>query len=86
MKNRPYNNTGYYTQLPDGRWVPAQPIPYYRDTRPIRVKIWHVIKLLYLMVRLRNIEKAGDIIEAEADIWLVPVEPYTDKNGKWHTY
>jgi len=35
---------GNMTQLSDGRWVPAQPIPYYKDTRSFCRKIWYVKK------------------------------------------
>ena len=35
--NRPH------TRLKDGRWVPAQPLPFYRDGRPWYVRLWHVI-------------------------------------------
>ena len=30
------SDTQTQTQLPDGRWVPAQPLPYYKDGRPWR--------------------------------------------------
>lgn len=44
------------TQLPNGRWVPAQPLPFYRDTRPVYVKLWHVIKgLSYLFFTIRGL-------------------------------
>ncbi len=88
------------TQLPNGRWVPAQPLPYYRDTRPVYVKLWHVTKgLSYLFFTMRGLrylfrETREDIdawhaiddkLEADRDKWLVP-EPYTYKDGKWHRY
>lgn len=30
-------------QLPDGRWVPAQPLPYYVDIRPWWLRLWHCL-------------------------------------------
>lgn len=92
------------TQLPDGRWVPAQPMPYFRDTRPVYVKLWHVVKgLAYLLLTKRGLSylvsqphdrnhrqvveawhAIDDKLEADMDKWSVPVEPYTDEDGKWH--
>ena len=74
------------TQLPDGRWVPAQPMPYYRDSRKWYIKVWHVIRFLQILF-IRNKEKrmaAEDKAERIMDKWMMPVEPYTDKEGNWH--
>ncbi len=30
-------------QLPDGRWVPAPEVPFFRDTRPLYVRLWHAV-------------------------------------------
>lgn len=71
------------TQLPDGRWVPAQPLPYYRDVRPVYVKIWHVLLAILTLFR-RNRKKHLELLENKIEKkWLVPVEPYTDEDGKW---
>ena len=79
-----------YTQLPDGRWVPAQPLPFYRDTRSFWIKVWHTIILLKIGLFTWNKKKKEKLWE-EFDIkvdekYMVPVEPYTDKNGKWHRW
>jgi hypothetical protein len=79
---------GNMTQLPDGRWVPAQPLPYYRDTRSFWRKLWHVIRFIHIAFirdRQKRIE-AEDRAEAIMDKWMVPVEPYTDRDGQWHTW
>lgn len=34
---------GEQRQLPNGRWVPAAPVPFYEDTRPWYVRLWHAI-------------------------------------------
>lgn len=76
------------TQLPDGRWVPAQPMPYYRDSRSFFRKIWHVIRFLPILF-IRN-KKKREEMEDKADRtiekWMVPVEPYKDKSEKWHRW
>lgn len=71
-----------YKQNKDGRWIPCQPIPYYRDIRPFHVKLWHVLKTLW---HFRSAEKLAKL-DKEMDEWMVPVEPYTDKDGKWHRW
>ncbi len=53
------------TQLPDGRWVPAQPLPFYEDTRPWYVRLYHAY--LYAF-RGRDLD---ELIEP----WYVPKEP-----------
>jgi hypothetical protein len=74
------------TQLSDGRWVPAQPMPYYRDTRSFFRRFWHVIRFFYIPF-IKDREKriaAEDRADRIMEKWMVPVEPYTDKNGNWH--
>ena len=76
------------TKLKDGRWVPAQPIPYYRDTRPVIVKLWHCL-LALRGVFVRGAEKQEayfDRLDKRMDEWMVPVEPYTDENGVWRSW
>jgi len=74
------------TQLKDGRWVPAQPVPYYRDVRSFWIKVWHSILILSFIFR-KNRDKLNDDLDKKIDKkWMVPVEPYTDKEGKWHTF
>lgn len=73
------------TQTKDGKWIPAQPIPYYRDTRSLWRKIIHTIKTIKICFIFDNQLKTQkeDELEVEIDKWMVPVEPYTDINGKW---
>jgi hypothetical protein len=76
---------GNLTQLKDGRWVPAQPLPYYRDGRNFLVKLWHSLFALKFLI-LWNKQKADeyeDWLEKKIDAWLVPVEPHTDDDGNW---
>lgn len=75
---------GNMTQLPDGRWVPAQPLPYYRDSRPIYVKIWHTFYVFFAMLFSKDRDATEDMLDKKLDKWMVPVEPYTDEAGKWH--
>jgi hypothetical protein len=56
------DNSTCMTQLKDGRWVPAQPVPFYNDGRPWYVRIWHA--LLFW-------RDEDELIET----WWVPVEP-----------
>lgn len=89
------------TLLPNGRWVPAQPMPYFRDTRPVYVKVWHVVLGLFLLfftkVGRKYLTHDGykakkdwyaieDKLERNREKWMVPVEPYTDEDGNWHSY
>jgi hypothetical protein len=53
------------TRLPDGRWVPAQPLPFCEDTRPWYVRIYHAILIGFF---------GYDEDELE-DPWMVPLEP-----------
>jgi hypothetical protein len=73
------------SQLPDGRWVPAHSIPYYRDSRPFWVKIGHCcLALRGCFIRDAEQKEAYfDRLEERTDKWMVPVEPYTNKDGKW---
>ena len=74
------------TQLPDGRWVPAQPVPFYRDTRPWYLRLWHccrAVRIGFIKDRDKR-HKLEDDLEKDGDEWMVPVEPYT-KNGKWYS-
>lgn len=76
------------TQTKDGKLVPAQPIPYYKDSRSISVKLWHCLRAIRIcFIRNKNAQqKAEDELEKKIDKYMVPVEPYTDDNGKWHTW
>ncbi len=76
------------TQLPDGRWVPAQPLPYYRDTRSFWRKIWHSIRTIRIIcIRDRKKREAADYkLENDMETFMVPVEPHTDEDGKWYSW
>lgn len=52
---------GEQMQLSDGRWVPVAPVPFFKDTRPWYVRLWHV--LLFW-------EDEDELAEP----WLVPME------------
>lgn len=52
------------TQTPDGRWVPAQPLPFCKDTRPWYVRIYHKILVI-----------CGQDEDELMDSWYVPMEP-----------
>lgn len=39
-------NDEVQTQTDSGRWVPAIPVPYYRDARPWHVKVYHVVLVI----------------------------------------
>jgi hypothetical protein len=66
--------------LKDGKWVAATPHPYYKDTRPVRVKIGHTL-LALRGIFISDIKKRYeyfDKLELRIDKWLVP-----DPNGNW---
>lgn len=56
------------TQLPDGRWVPAQPVPFYSDPRPWYVRLWHH----FLVAR-------GHDEDELMEPWWVPMELPIDR-------
>jgi len=56
-------------QLPDGRWAPAQPLPFYRDTRPWYVRCWHRV----LIIKGHD---EDELIEP----WYVPMELPIDED------
>lgn len=58
-------------QLPDGRWVPVQPIPFYEDTRPWYVRLYHI--WLYI------IGCNDDYIESLINVYYIPLEPPIDR-------
>jgi hypothetical protein len=81
-------------QLPDGRWVPAIPLPYYKDSRPWYVRVGHVslvvlsLPLIFWAHMSKNasknrerMEKIDDWFDRLQDKWMIPVEPYTDEEG-----
>jgi hypothetical protein len=51
-------------QLPDGRWVPAQPLPFCNDARPFHVRLGHMFLIFFGWDEDELMEK-----------WWVPVEP-----------
>jgi hypothetical protein len=61
------------TQLADGRWVPAQPLPYYLDSRPWYVRLWHCVLVIWYF---RDEDKADELMEP----WWVPEEPACRKD------
>lgn len=54
-------------QLPDGRWVLAQPLPFYEDTRPWYVRLYHC----WLAIRGYDEDELDNLIEP----YYVPLEP-----------
>lgn len=58
------------TQLPDGRWVPAQPLPFYEDTRPWYVRLYHCFLSIFY---------DEDKIDALIESYYVPLEPPIEK-------
>jgi hypothetical protein len=54
------------TQLPDGRWVPAQPLPFCEDTRPWYVRLYHC----WLAIRGYDEDEIDKLIEP----YYVPLE------------
>jgi len=63
-KFRVNNAENQMQQLPNGQWVPAQPLPFCRDTRPWYVRLWHAI-----------LECFGWDSDELLDSWYVPMEP-----------
>ena len=65
------------TQLDNGRWVNAQPMPYYKDTRPTIIKIWHCLRVLFICLSRGEKRKNQALkqVDHDADTWVVPVEP-----------
>jgi hypothetical protein len=55
------------TQLPDGRWVPVQPLPFCEDTRPWYVRLYHC----WLAIRGYDEDEIDNLIEP----YYVPLEP-----------
>lgn len=55
------------TQLPDGRWMPAQPLPFCEDTRPWYVRLYHCC----LAIRGYDEDEIDKLIEP----YYVPLEP-----------
>jgi hypothetical protein len=55
------------TQLSDGRWVTAQPLPFYEDTRPWYVRLYHC----WLAIRGYDEDEVDKLIEP----YYVPLEP-----------
>ena len=53
------------TQLANGRWVPAQPLPFMKDTRPWYVRLGHIFLEVFF-----NMDE-----DELMDTWWVPVEP-----------
>lgn len=51
------------TQTPDGRWVPAKPLPYYEDGRRWYIRLWHAGRVLF-----------GADLDDLMEPWWVPVE------------
>jgi hypothetical protein len=76
------------TQTKDGKWIPAQPIPYYKDSRPWSLKIWHMLLSFRIdCIQDRNKRhRRRKCFNIMLDMYMVPVEPYTDDNGKWHSW
>lgn len=56
------------TQTSDGRWVPAKPVPFYADTRPWYVRLYHA----WLVARGYD---EDELLEP----WWVPMEPPIEK-------
>ena len=57
------------TQLPDGRWVPAQPLPFYEDTRPWYVRLYHCLLSVF-----------GWDVDELIDPYYVPLEPPIERS------
>jgi hypothetical protein len=70
------------TRLKDGRWVPAQPIPMYKDSRGYFLRLYHCIwigvKMLEALIRIRPLENVLDEWEIKLDTYMVPMEPPYD--------
>ena len=61
-------------QLPDGRWVRAMSEPYYKDSRPIYVKLWHCLGAIAMAIFAD--EEVYELWSGKIEQkWLVPVEP-----------
>jgi hypothetical protein len=72
--------SGIQQQLPDGRWVDATPLPYFKDYRPWYVRIWHCLGALVMSFWLDDdlYETWRDRLD---DKWLVPEEKSAAERG-----
>jgi hypothetical protein len=59
------------TQLPNGRWVPAQDEPFWEDTRPWYVRLYHC----WLVIRGYSEDEIDNLIKP----YYVPLEPPVDR-------
>ena len=67
-------------QMPDGRWIPAQPLPFHEDTRPWYIRIWHLLKAFGMLFRGYDFDFIEDKIDEWVDPWYVPLKPPIERD------